>query len=359
MYRLRLRPIRNVDAGDLIEMMLVVAVATIIIIRVILELMGYPKLGGGGLHIAHVLYGGLMMIAALILVFALLNVATRWFAAFVGGVGFGFFIDEVGKFLTEDVNYFYAPSFSVMYVVFIILFLVAYAIKRLRLRPHDALANALSLLREERDGALDAETKREIMSLLRQANPADPLVPVLRDRVRDAPIMERRNLTPYALVKTRLAAWYQGIARRRWFTATLLTVMVLGVLANLATFVTPILGAFDENGVDNESHGFVAWFQGGAAAATAVLIIAGLVVWRRSRLTAYRLFKFSVLVALLIGQVFAFYYDQLAAMIGVVWLILLYAVLSYVISREEAEVRETAASEAMVAPVSGVAPEVT
>jgi hypothetical protein len=355
----RPRPIRNADAGDLIEMMLVVAVATIIIIRVILELMGYPQLGGGGLHIAHVLYGGLMMIAALILVFALLNVAARWFAAFVGGVGFGFFIDEVGKFITNDVDYFFAPSFSVMYVVFIILFLVAYAIKRARLGPHDALANALSLLREERDGALDAETRREILSLLGRANPADPLVPVLRERVRDAPIVARRNLTPYAFVKTRLADWYQGIAGRRWFTGTLLTVMVIGILANLATFATPVLGAFDEDGIDNESHDFVAWFQGGAAAATAALIIAGLIVWHRSRLNAYRLFKFSVLVALLIGQVFAFYYDQLSAMITTVWLLLLYAVLSYVISREEARERHSAASEAMVAPVAGVAPEVT
>ena len=108
----RPRPIRNVNAGDLIEMMLVVAVATIIVIRVILELMGYPKLGSGGLHIAHVLYGGLMMIGALILVFAFLNMAVSWFAAFVGGVGFGFFIDEVGKFVTNDVDYFFAPAFS-------------------------------------------------------------------------------------------------------------------------------------------------------------------------------------------------------------------------------------------------------
>jgi hypothetical protein len=356
---LRPRPIRNVDAGDLIEMMLVVAIATIIVIRVILELMGYPKLGGGGLHIAHVLYGGLMMIGALILVFAFLNMAVRWFAAFVGGVGFGFFIDEVGKFVTNDVDYFFAPAFSVMYVVFIVLFLVAYAIKRARLRAHDALANALSLLREERDGALDPETRREMLSLLGQANPADPLVPILRERVRDAPTLERRNLTPYALVKNRVAAWYQGIAGRRWFTATLIAVMVLGLLANLATFATPIVGWVDDNGVDNDSHDFVAWFQGGAAAATAAFIVAGLIVWRRSRLNAYRLFKLAVLVALLIGQVFAFYYDQLSAMIGTIWLLLLYACLSYAISREEAQERQTAAPEAQVAPVRDVASEVT
>ena len=128
------RPIRYVDAANLIEMMLVVAVATIILIRVILELMGYPKLGGGGLHIAHVLYGGLMMIGALIILFAFLNIPARWFAAFVGGVGFGFFIDEVGKFITNDVDYFFAPAFSVMYVVFILLFLVVFMIRRARLR---------------------------------------------------------------------------------------------------------------------------------------------------------------------------------------------------------------------------------
>ncbi len=161
-------------------------------------------------------------------------------------------------------------------------------------------------------------------------------------------------------MKTRVAAWYQGIAGRRWFTATLITVMVLGLLANLATFATPVLGwAMDENGVDNDSHDFVAWFQGGAAAATAAFILAGLIVWRRSRLNAYRCFKFSVLVALLIGQVFAFYYDQLSAMIGTIWLLLLYAVLSYVISREEAQEREGVAPEPMVAPVAGVAPKVT
>ena len=34
----------------------------------------------------------------------------------------------------------------------------------------------------------------------------------------------------------------------------------------------------DENGVDNDSHDFVASFQGGAAAATAAFIIAGLIV---------------------------------------------------------------------------------
>ena len=43
----------EVTAGDLLEMMLVFAVATIIVIRAFLALTGYPRLGGGGQHGLH------------------------------------------------------------------------------------------------------------------------------------------------------------------------------------------------------------------------------------------------------------------------------------------------------------------
>jgi hypothetical protein len=345
------RPIRNADAGDLIEMMLVVAVATILIIRIILEASGYPKLGGDGLHIAHVLYGGLMMIGALILVFTFLNMSVRWAGAFIGGVGFGFFIDEVGKFISNDVNYFFEPAFAVMYVVFIILFFALWAIRRAQLRPHDALANALSLLREERDGMLDAEDKREILLLLDRADPADPLVPVLRDRVTATPLRERRNLTPYGLWRARLAAWYQGVAAKRWFSTTVLVIMIIYGLGSLGGLLTPIA---DENGVDGQGHDFAQWFEAASSGATALLIIIGLAVRRRSRVASYRWFKAAIMVSLLITQVFVFYHDQLSALIGVIFDLLLYTGLSYMIRREEARER---GAEAAAPPRPAVAAE--
>jgi hypothetical protein len=331
-----LRPIRNVDAGDLIEMMLVVAVVTIVIIRVALVLSGYPKLGGGGLHIAHVLYGGLMMIGALIVVFALLNLSARWAAAFVGGVGFGFFIDEVGKFISNDVNYFFEPAFAVMYVTFMLLFFALWLIRRARLRPHDALANALSLLREERDGALDAETRREILALLDRSNPEDPLVPVLRDRVLSMPTIERRNLTPYARWRTRLAEWYQRTAEKGWFSTLVLVVMIIYGLASLGTVLSPFT---DGEGVDGQNEDFATWFEAGSAGVSGILIIVGLAVRHRSRVLSYRWFKAAILVSLLITQVFVFYYDAASALVGVIINLLLYVALSYMIAREEARER--------------------
>ena len=61
--------VRAADA-DLLDTFLVSAVATVVIIRIFLEATGYPQLGGGGLHIAHVLWGGLGMLVAIALLAA-------------------------------------------------------------------------------------------------------------------------------------------------------------------------------------------------------------------------------------------------------------------------------------------------
>ena len=282
-----------------------------------------------------------MMIAALILVFALLNMSAQWAAAFVGGVGFGFFIDEVGKFISNDVNYFFEPAFAVMYVVFIILFFALWAIRRAALRPHDALANALSLLREERDGTLDAETKREILLLLDRADPADALVPVLRERVRATPTIEQRNLR-YARWQP---AWPSGTSTRpsstgsrrsSWWSRSSTASRSLG------TVVSPFTGQRRcrrrrprlRDVVRDRLH------QASRRSSSASASPCGAA--RGSR--RHRWFKAGILVSLLITQVFVFYYDGFSALVGVIVDLLLYAALSYMIAREEAHERGVTAT---------------
>lgn len=96
------RRLRNADAAALLETFFVTAVVSFLGIRAFLALTGYPRIGGGGLHIAHMLWGGLLMLLALGLLLLFLDRSLQWLAAAVAGLGFGTFIDEIGKFLTAD-----------------------------------------------------------------------------------------------------------------------------------------------------------------------------------------------------------------------------------------------------------------
>src|SRR5438477_4383867 len=48
---------RDVDGGAYLQDFLVATVVTILLTRLFLGLTGFPRLGGGGLHVAHLLWG--------------------------------------------------------------------------------------------------------------------------------------------------------------------------------------------------------------------------------------------------------------------------------------------------------------
>ena len=108
------------DAQGYLLASLVAYALTVIVTRVYLEAAGFPQLGTSVLHIAHALWGGLLLFVAALLPLALAN---RWAiqaSAVLGGLGTGLFIDEVGKFITQTNDYFFAPSLSLIYGFFLL-----------------------------------------------------------------------------------------------------------------------------------------------------------------------------------------------------------------------------------------------
>jgi len=70
----RLRwPARSFDLHQHLTTLFVCAVATVLFTRALLAATGYPQVGGSSLHIAHVLWGGLLLLAAMIAVLAFLS----------------------------------------------------------------------------------------------------------------------------------------------------------------------------------------------------------------------------------------------------------------------------------------------
>lgn len=125
---------------------MVVAIATILITRAYLELTDYPQVGGKSLHIAHALYGGAAMMLALLIGWMFIGFGVRVFTVVLGGIGFGLFLDEVGKFVTKDNDYFYGPSSEIMYVLVVLLLVFSRIVREFR-RPSvdESLANAAAI----------------------------------------------------------------------------------------------------------------------------------------------------------------------------------------------------------------------
>ncbi|MEK6224236.1 MAG: hypothetical protein N2A97_05165, partial [Thermodesulfobacteriales bacterium] len=77
--------VRNLDALFYLEVFIVCAVASVLIIRLFLHLTGYPQIGNGTLHIAHMLWGGLLMLISIIMLFSFIGKHIELWAAILGG----------------------------------------------------------------------------------------------------------------------------------------------------------------------------------------------------------------------------------------------------------------------------------
>src|SRR5438128_2029961 len=323
--------IRNLDAGQLLESFLVSAVAAVLGVRFFLGVTGYPRLGGAGLHIAHMLWGGALMLAAVLLMLGYLGHRIRRAAAVLAGVGFGLFIDELGKFITSDNNYFYRPAIALIYVVFVLLFLWWRSLERHRVWDEQTyLANALMLLQDAALHDLDPTEKYHLIRWLRRSGAAGTN---LLGNLEQVVAARRPDLPARGAVGMRLR-WIQkriesGL-RSRWtgrIAVAVLMVRLLGaVAASLALVYSPATTGPGET-VDLPLLL--------ASAVSGGLTLVGLVyLILRSRIHALRWFKRSILASIFLTDLFTFYYQQLGAVADLAVDLILLAVFEALIEAE-------------------------
>ncbi|HEX9028850.1 MAG TPA: DUF4795 domain-containing protein, partial [Anaerolineales bacterium] len=156
-------PVKRQSAEHYVLIMLLSFAASISLTRLFLEMTGYPQIGGGTLHIAHLLWGGLLLFIASLIP---LIYANRWAytaGALLSGVGVGLFIDEVGKFITQNNNYFFPPAAPIIYTFFLLTVLVYIRVRRPPRRDaRTELYNALETLQEVLDRDLDRMERKDL-----------------------------------------------------------------------------------------------------------------------------------------------------------------------------------------------------
>ncbi|MFC1963583.1 hypothetical protein ACFLVL_03070 [Chloroflexota bacterium] len=372
--------VRSVHSEILLEDFFVSSVASVLAIRFYLHLTGYPQLWFGLLHIAHMLWGGLLMLIALVILLAFLNHKAKVIAAVLGGIGFGAFIDELGKFITRDNDYFFQPTVALIYVIFVLIFFAIRSIgKRQSLSPRECMANAFDIAKQGSLVGLDQEEQANALELLESCE-GSPSRDNLRTILNNTRIIPSQTSRPIARFHGVLDRFYEWAASSWWFGSIIITFFAFSAVTSVSAVVAVVEWSFGlilwvgagviilvalvwsprikirylnlvisviivivsiliswaiVGNLKGMPLSIIDWAQFVFPAVSGVLIAIGILTLPRSRLQSYLMFRQATLVAIFFTQVLSFYEQQLLALLGLILNILILIALRYMISHED------------------------
>jgi hypothetical protein len=382
--------VRSINAEALLEDFFVSAVASILAIRFYLHVTGYPQLNFGTLHIAHMLWGGFLMLIALVILLAFLDQAATVIAAVLGGIGFGTFIDELGKFISSDNDYFFQPTVAVIYVIFVLIFFVIRAIGRHQaLSDQECLANAFDIAKQGSLAGLDPQEQAAVAKLIENCEPS-PARDNLRTILQNMQVASSRPSGPLARFRAVLDRFYEWAASRWWFSGIIISffaftvvtsvsavvaavewslglilwvvvglimlvglvwslqfkVRYLNIVISVSIIIVSILISWAILGnLKGMPVSIIDWAQIVFPVISGILIAVGILILPHSRLQAYLMFRRAILVSIFLTQVLSFYEQQLFAVLGLVLNILILIALRYMINYEDTRAKSQLAAE--------------
>jgi hypothetical protein len=319
--------IRNIEATAYRENFLVSAIVSVFVIRLYLRLTHYPTIGAGEFHIAHLLFGGFFMMLSLLILLSFLNEKAATVSSVVGGIGFGAFIDELGKFITADNNYFYQPTIALIYIIFVLLYLISRFIPRYQpYTQREYLVNAIEMIKESAVNDFDEEEERRAEEYLSKCDPKNPIVKALKRLLTQLEV--EANPPPGILTKVRrwFRKQYSVIAQSGFVVNAVIIFLVVSTILTILQIATvslnrPMLN-FSELG------------QLYSSILSGLFVLIGVFALRFSRVEAYRFFRIAVLVTILLTEFFIFMHLGWYNIFGLAMNVFALFVINYAMARD-------------------------
>ncbi len=308
-------------------------VATVAIVRTFLALSGYPQIGSGTLHIAHVLWGGLILYIAAILPLIYLNPRLHNLEAVLSGVGIGLFIDEVGKFITHQYDYFFPAAAAIIYIFFLLIVILLIMIRRPEAVDGRAeLVKTLELVREQLYRPLEPNERSHIESDMGKVIDSDE-DELHQDIARK--LLEIVRSDPRAAPKTQPKWWRQTAEQvETWLTEGRLSWLLSAgfLLLGMLTLKNPVQLWLEKAMPDSALVAFLTAHAGRQISAVDAPVLYNtrlflevlvgvlffvsvvLIIGRKKRL-AVNLGYFSLLVSLTVLDMLLFYFEQFSTIV--------------------------------------------
>ncbi len=336
-YRNRHTLVEREQASELVLLSVISFAATVVLVRLFLELTGYPQVGNGTLHIAHLLWGGLALFVAVMILLIWDNPEVMYTAAVLSGVGAGLFMDEVGKFITQNNDYFFPAAAPIIYSFFLIFGLIYLLVRRPDPNePRRAILLALEQLQDAVYADLDEEEGRQLLAKLDIARQHPrPDIAALADLLWQyvaAGNVPFKNYAPSPL--QRMRAWFSAFMRDKLrqnrHRALIIVMLAINAISSLATLlffawvaISPRVTRVDlltwmvDQAQKADAGGLlVQWMHAGLETAVGLVGVAAIIaiLLKREKL-GMTLALTEGILALTVLQVVTFYMDQFTAVI--------------------------------------------
>ena len=346
------KPVEREGAEFYLLLLLLSFAASVSLTRLFLELTGYPQLGNQTLHIAHVLWGGLLLFISALL---MLIYANRWvyrWGAILAGVGVGLFMDEVGKFITQTNDYFYPPAASIIYVFFLLVVIFYMEIRRPNHRDaRSELYRVLDTFEEVLDRDLDDVERAELDDRLHYivqnaehyefSNLAEELLQFVQSK--HIPIVPHKQSWFERLLESLRGFEQRWLTRRRMKAILLGGLGVLGIWAfrdlTLLLLDTKSHAYIFQVLIDQITHGRVtgttslAWLTATMAlkAALGLVLLIGIGIFlAKQEERGLRIVFLVLLLFLTVVDLLEFYFEQFSTIVpATLQLLLLLLVIHY------------------------------
>ncbi len=282
------------------------------------------------------------MMISIILLLTFLGTKIKKVGAILGGIGFGAFIDEFGKFITSDNDYFYRPTFALIYLVFMLLYMLLRTyIKYDTVTPKEHLINSLELIKDAVISDLDRDEKKYALEYLKNADQDNPITIAVKKLYAELDAIEpRKNIFTRVWMKVKL--YYLVLLNQAWFETGLIAFFVFQAAAGLLTFFTLFRGLGELFlPLTQVAHSKLVFTEIAyliSSAVAAIFVIRGAMLIRQSRLRALRMFKRYLLVSIYLVQVFLFYQKEMQAFVGLLGQLFLLESVNFMIDREKAKI---------------------
>lgn len=326
-------PTKRERADETLLIIMVTAVTSVLVARAFVNVTNNWQLGRGNWHLAHVLWGGLAMFVGGLVPMLFHGSKTRTISGLFFGVGVGLFVDEIGKFITKDNNYFFQPAILFIYGFFVALFLFYRYLGRFNQKdPRSLLYQILGQMEEIAEGDLEINEKKKLLKKIKQvgrrsSGELQNFSLKLGMLVKGLPAsVDKKELKLMIWIKNLKRFSYYRIFKKKVVLYALLLLAVGDIITSLVT-VQQVLWWRHSGGslamfVETEVlyPRFDSYMVGGKIISDAVaslLFLVGIVwVSRRRFRRGLLFFQNGLLVNIFFAAIFNFYFEQFSAVIG-------------------------------------------